>query len=79
LSLVRAASLPVTPSSLLCSIAACWLVSNEHAGAVSVSFTMTHKLARALVSVSDKTGLTELCSVLVEKYKVRLGVASPGC
>lgn len=32
---------------------------------------MAHKVSRSLVSVSDKTGLTDLCRLLTETYKVR--------
>lgn len=36
----------------------------------SLLVQMAHKVTRALVSVSDKTGLTDLCRLLTESYKV---------
>lgn len=38
---------------------------------VAFFFSMAHKVTRALVSVSDKTGLTDLCRFLTETYKAQ--------
>lgn len=39
---------------------------------------MAHKVTRALVSVSDKTGLTDLCRLLTDAYKAP-SAPTPSC